>query len=213
MKTFWLIPILDYWTPKEGILKKSMKFNCLTKNESELLDKKVKTEKNINTNQELIIKRNKDLISNKKLKNKKKQEYTLEILPFKHQENGYYDYEKERLIPERLSYEGPTGLSADFNGDGLNDLFLGGARYQSPKIYLGSENLKFNLVETPDFATDSKYEDVDAATIDIDNDGDLDIYVVSGGNDLMESDKNLMDRIYINAVSYTHLTLPTILLV
>ena len=156
------------------------------------------TEKNIDANQELIIKRNKDLISSQKIKNKTTQKYTLKILPFKHQENGYYDYEKERLIPERLSYEGPTGLSADFNGDGLNDLFLGGARYQSPKIYLGSENLKFNLVETPDFRIDSKYEDVDAATIDIDKDGDLDIYVVSGGNDLMESDENLMDRIYIN---------------
>ena len=156
------------------------------------------TEKNIYTNQELIIKRNKDLIASQKIKNKSSQEYTLKILPFKHQENGYYDYEKERLIPERLSYEGPTGLSADFNGDGLDDLFLGGARYQSPKIYLGSENMKFNLVDNPDLRIDSKYEDVDAATIDIDKDGDLDIYVVSGGNDLMESDKNLMDRIYIN---------------
>ena len=52
--------------------------------------------------------------------------------------------------------------------------------------------------DNPDLRIDSKYEDVDAATIDIDKDGDLDIYVVSGGNDLMESDKNLMDRIYIN---------------
>ena len=41
VKTFWKIPILDYWKPEEGVLKKSMKFNCLTKNESELLDKKV----------------------------------------------------------------------------------------------------------------------------------------------------------------------------
>lgn len=50
VKTFWLIPILDYWMPKEGVLKKSMKFNCLTKSESEELDKKVLKEKNINMN-------------------------------------------------------------------------------------------------------------------------------------------------------------------
>jgi hypothetical protein len=156
------------------------------------------TEKNINVNQELTIKRNEILKLNRNLKNEKIQEYILKILPFKHQENGYYDYEKERLIPERLSYEGPTGLSADFNEDGINDLFLGGARYQSPQIYLGSSNLNFKLIDIPDFRKDSKYEDVDAATIDIDKDGDLDIYVVSGGNDQMESSENLMDRIYLN---------------
>ena len=156
------------------------------------------TEKNINVNQELTIKRNEILKLNRNLKNEKIQEYILKILPFKHQENGYYDYEKERLIPERLSYEGPTGLSADFNEDGINDLFLGGARHQSPQIYLGSSNLNFKLIDIPDFRKDSKYEDVDAATIDIDKDGDLDIYVVSGGNDQMESNENLMDRIYLN---------------
>ena len=47
VKTFWKIPILDYWKPEQGVLKKSMKFNCLTKKESELLDKKVSLEKNI----------------------------------------------------------------------------------------------------------------------------------------------------------------------
>ena len=50
VKTFWSIPILDYWVPKEGILKKSMKFNCLTKNESDELDIKVKTQKNLEMN-------------------------------------------------------------------------------------------------------------------------------------------------------------------
>ena len=155
------------------------------------------TEKNIAVNQELIInKRNEGKA--RKIFEEKSSEFSLNILPFKHKENGFYDYERERLIPERLSYEGPTGVVADFNNDGIEDVFIGGARYQSSKIFLGLKGLNFTPLEIPDFNRDSKYEDVDAATIDIDNDGDLDLYVVSGGSDLQELDENLMDRIYLN---------------
>ena len=155
------------------------------------------TEKNIAVNQELIInKRNEGKAS--KIFDEKSSEFSLKILPFKHKENGFYDYERERLIPERLSYEGPAGVVADFNNDGIEDVFIGGARYQSSKIFLGLKGLNFTPLEIPDFNRDSKYEDVDAATIDIDNDGDLDLYVVSGGSDLQELDENLMDRIYLN---------------
>ena len=157
----------------------------------------VQTEKNVLTNQELLIHR-KEATKQSKYSKRKSAAFSLKILHFKHKENGFFDYERERLIPERLSYEGPAGLKADFNNDGAEDIFLGGARYQSAKIYLGEKDLNFKPMETPDFIRDSKYEDVDAATIDIDNDGDLDIYVVSGGSDLSELDDNLMDRIYIN---------------
>ncbi len=155
------------------------------------------TEKNIDVNQELVINK-KSGAKNTIGFDKNPSEFSLNILPFKHKENGFYDYERERLIPERLSYEGPAGVVADFNNDGIEDVFIGGARYQSAKIFLGSMGLNFTPLKIPDFIRDSKYEDVDAATIDIDNDGDLDIYVVSGGSDLKELDENLMDRLYIN---------------
>ena len=56
-------------------------------------------------------------------------------MPFKHEEDIYLDYEREQLIPEKLS-EGPSSLAEDFNGDGIIDLYIGGARYRDAKIYL-----------------------------------------------------------------------------
>lgn len=125
-------------------------------------------------------------------------EYKLSILPFKHKENTYLDYEREQLIPEKLSKEGPAVVLNDFNGDGIDDLYLGGARYQEAKLYLGTKNNTFLEKKTVDFIKDVNYEDVNAASFDFDNDGDLDLYVVSGGNDFKENENYLIDRIYLN---------------
>ena len=139
--------------------------------------------------------------SNAKIKvdtSKKQSDYSLSVLPFKHEEDIYLDYEREHLIPEKLSAEGPSNLVEDFNGDGIVDLYIGGARYREAKVYLGNQQGGFDLVSIKDFRIDQKYEDVDAVATDIDNDGDLDLYVVSGGNDFVQQDDYLMDRIYLN---------------
>ncbi len=125
-------------------------------------------------------------------------DYKISTLPIRHEENLYYDENAEKLIPERLSYEGPALLVSDLNGDGIDDLFVGGSRNQASRLYFGTKSGEFKYVENKDFITDAKYEDVDAVLIDFDGDGDKDIYVVSGGSDVKELDKLLEDRIYLN---------------
>ena len=99
---------------------------------------------------------------------------------------------------ERLSIEGPAYVSSDFNGDGFKDIFIGGAKLQSPKLLIQTSDGLFNEVNNLAFSQDSQFEDVDAAAFDFDQDGDMDIYVMSGGNEYVDGDPNLMDRLYIN---------------
>ena len=136
--------------------------------------------------------------------NTSKAKYITESKPvynafaFVHKEDTYLDYERDALVPENLSIEGPSVVQADFNADGLKDLFIGGARNQSPVLYLQDNEGNYIVKETPVFVKDNIYEDVDATAFDIDADGDLDIYALSGGNDYKEGDPMLEDRVYLN---------------
>lgn len=118
--------------------------------------------------------------------------------PYVHIENNYLDYEREILIPEKLSSEGPCLLKADFNGDGRDDIFVGSSKYQSPSLFIQQRNGTFLKDKKSEFIKDIEYEDVDATAFDLDNDGDLDLYVMSGGNEKVEGNPYLEDRIYIN---------------
>jgi len=124
--------------------------------------------------------------------------FEIKPLGFRHIENKYLDYEREPLMPERLSIEGPAYVGADFNGDGLKDIFIGGARFQSAELLIQKTNGSFESLENRIFNQDAIFEDIDSDAFDFDLDGDLDIYVISGGNEFVDGDNNLMDRLYIN---------------
>ncbi|WP_232622916.1 VCBS repeat-containing protein [Pareuzebyella sediminis] len=160
------------------------------------LDGKIQTEKNIQTNKIHTIFRNNTLARTEK--RLKTEADTLITFPYIHMENSFLDYEREPLMPEKLSAEGPALAKADFNGDGLDDIYIGGARYQSPQMFLQGKNGDYLQVHGSDFTKDIIYEDVSAAAFDLENDGDLDLYVMSGGNDKLENDIQLEDRIYVN---------------
>ncbi|MGQ0641521.1 MAG: VCBS repeat-containing protein [Gemmatimonadaceae bacterium] len=117
---------------------------------------------------------------------------------YRHQENDFVDFERERLIPKMLSLEGPAMAVADVNGDGLDDVFVGGAKEQPGRLMLQRPHGSFAASNAGVFEQDAISEDVGAAFFDADGDSDLDLYVVSGGNEFSEGASGLQDRLYLN---------------
>lgn len=115
-----------------------------------------------------------------------------------HQEIAYNDYDKQLLLPHKLSQTGPASAKADVNNDGLEDLFIGGAHQQEAKLLMANKDGTFDAIDVPAFSEDKQYEDVSAVFFDADNDGDLDLYVVSGSYEFSENSELLQDRLYIN---------------
>ena len=115
-----------------------------------------------------------------------------------HRENRFVDFRTQPLMPMMLSTQGPPMGVADVNGDGLDDVYLGGARGQAGQLLLQQQDGTFASVSQETFRADALAEDVDAVFFDATGDGRPDLYVVSGGSEFVETAPALQDRLYVN---------------
>lgn len=115
-----------------------------------------------------------------------------------HTENSFDDFNREPLMPYKLSTRGPALAVGDANGDGLDDFYLGGAKGFSGKLFLQQSDATFTESTNRSFKSDRFSEDVDAVFFDANGDGQNDLYVVSGGNELTGNTPELIDRLYLN---------------
>lgn len=119
-------------------------------------------------------------------------------LDYKHLENEFNEFNRERLIPQMFSTLGPKIAKGDINGDGLEDFYIGGAKDSAGKLFIQQKNGTFWSTNQMLFETDKASEDTDALFFDADGDRDLDLYVVSGGNEFSGQASPLQDRLYLN---------------
>jgi enediyne biosynthesis protein E4 len=120
------------------------------------------------------------------------------VVQYTHRENKENDFNRQLLLPHFFSHNGPCMAKADINKDGLEDIFIGGAKGSAGAIFIQTKNHQFKKINVPDLQKDSLSEDKDAVFFDANNDGYPDLYVVSGGYEYEENSPLLHDRLYIN---------------
>ncbi|MBK7133900.1 MAG: VCBS repeat-containing protein [Bacteroidales bacterium] len=119
-------------------------------------------------------------------------------LDYAHTENDFSDFDRDRLLFQMISNEGPHITVGDVNGDLLDDLYLCGAKDSPGALFVQVESGNFRNTNTEIFKADKISEDTDCAFFDADGDGDNDLYVASGGNEFPSSSSALGDRLYLN---------------
>jgi len=160
------------------------------------------TLKNISINKNIHL-QYKNATKKAEIKQKEKQLFT-NINPttigvnYRHKENVFNDFDLQLLLPQKQSEITSSIAVADINNDGLDDFFVGNAKGASAALYIQKSNGTFYSSNLQLFSKEKKFEDTDALFFDADNDGDIDLYVASGGYELNENSPLLQDRLYVN---------------
>ena len=155
---------------------------------------------NVEVNTTLTLNQNEAIELQKPFEPKKEKTLLTEISKNnfqKHQENSYSDFDYEGLINKMLSQEGPALAVGDINNDGNEDFYIGGAKNQPGVLYLNLGDGKVALSIQKSFEKDALFEDTTASFFDANGDGNLDLMIGSGGNEIGQQN-NYKVRLYLN---------------
>lgn len=119
-------------------------------------------------------------------------------LNYKHKEGDFIDFKREPLIPYKCSRKGPYYAKADINGDGKEDIYIGGTSGNEGVLMIQNNDGGFSKKIQPAFVKDKAFEDGGAVFFDADGDNDMDLYVVSSGAEFSAGNALYQDRLYIN---------------
>ncbi len=156
---------------------------------------------NVVSNQEIVFDRSEAMKVNslQRKENPIFKEITKNVkVNYIHVENNFADFKREPMLPHKMSQFGPAIAVGDVNNDGLDDFYIGAAFGRAGQIYLQQKSGTFKQSYSMPWIVDVKSEDTGALLFDCDGDNDLDLYVVSGGNELPAGSPEYIDRLYIN---------------
>ncbi len=118
-------------------------------------------------------------------------------LVYDHKENNFSDFDRQKLIPYRISDRGPAIAVGDVDGNGLEDVFFGGAKFEPAQLYLQKKS-GFERVADLFTKEEDAVEEIDAQLVDVNGDGTLDLFAVSGGGEFYGKMTPLLDRLFMN---------------
>ncbi|HZY80802.1 MAG TPA: VCBS repeat-containing protein [Cyclobacteriaceae bacterium] len=159
-------------------------------------DRKFQVMRNVKVNQQLTL-RQSEAAGTWSYTNKVNKILThIPSKDFVHHENTFNPFEREFLLMYSLSTQGPCMAVGDFNGDKLDDYFIGGAAGQSGAVYFQARDGSFTVSQQPGFEGSS--EDTAAEVVDVNGDGSLDLVIAGGGQEFEQPDRRLIPKVYLN---------------
>ncbi len=160
-------------------------------------DGKIQKQRNIKANQKLQISYSPN-VNAFVLPHEKALFTETNLLDFVHKQIPFNDFSRQILLPQMYSFQGPRMARGDVNKDGLEDIFIGGGKGQAGELLLQNSSGNFIKSTQNAFKQDELCTDTDAVFFDAEGDGDLDLYVTSGGYEYLPNDLMLQNRLYLN---------------